>query len=80
MHHPTYPSARNPSLPTSNPSPREGSKPSSIRVFPEEDQGDLPPERAKAEAEALGMRYLNIPVSPVEFSPASLAGVSRALL
>ncbi|MCY3824120.1 MAG: sulfur transferase domain-containing protein [Nitrospinae bacterium] len=47
--------------------------------FPEEDQGDLPPERAKAEAEALGMRYVNIPVSPVEFSPASLAEVSRAL-
>ena len=47
--------------------------------FPEEDQGDLPPERAKAEAEALGMRYVNVPVSPVEFSPASLAEVSRAL-
>ena len=47
--------------------------------FPEEDQGDLPPERAKAEAEALGMRYLSIPVSPVEFSPASLTEVSRAL-
>ena len=47
--------------------------------FPEEDQGDLPPERARAEAEALGMRYVNVPVSPVEFSPASLAGVSRAL-
>ena len=47
--------------------------------FPEEDQGDLPPERARAEAEALGMRYLNIPVSPVEFSPASLVEVSRAL-
>ena len=47
--------------------------------FPEEDQGDLPPERAKAEAEALGMRYVNIPVSPAEFSPDSLAEVSRAL-
>ena len=47
--------------------------------FPEEDQGDLPPERAKAEAEALGMRYVNIPVSPVEFTPASLTEVSRAL-
>lgn len=47
--------------------------------FPEEDQGDLPPERAKAEAEALGMRYVNVPVSPAEFSPASLAEVSRAL-
>ena len=47
--------------------------------FPEEDQGDLPPERAKAQAEALGMRYVNVPVSPVEFSPASLAEVSRAL-
>ena len=47
--------------------------------FPEEDQGDLPPERAKAEAEALGMRYVNVPVSPVEFSPASLTEVSRAL-
>ena len=47
--------------------------------FPEEDQGDLPPERAKAEAEALGMRYVNIPVSPVEFTPDSLAEVSRAL-
>ena len=47
--------------------------------FPEEDQGDLPPERARAEAEALGMRYVNVPVSPVEFSPASLAEVSRAL-
>ncbi len=47
--------------------------------FPEEDQGDLPPERARAEADALGMRYLNIPVSPVEFTPASLADVSRAL-
>ncbi|MCE2452312.1 MAG: TIGR01244 family phosphatase, partial [Nitrospinae bacterium] len=41
--------------------------------FPEEDQGDLPPECARAEADALGMRYLNIPVSPVEFTPASLA-------
>ena len=47
--------------------------------FPEEDQGDLPPERARAEAEALGMRYVNIPVSPVEFTPASLTEVSRAL-
>ena len=47
--------------------------------FSEEDQGDLPPERAKAQAEALGMRYVNVPVSPVEFSPASLAEVSRAL-
>ncbi len=47
--------------------------------FPEEDQGELPPARAKAEAEALGMRYVNIPVSPVEFSPDSLAEVSRAL-
>ena len=47
--------------------------------FPEEDQGDLPPDRAKTEAEALGMRYMNIPVSPVEFSPASLDEVSRAL-
>ena len=47
--------------------------------FPEEDQGDLPPERARAEAEALGIRYVNIPVSPVEFTPASLAEVSRAL-
>ena len=47
--------------------------------FPEEDQGDLPPERARAEAEALGMRYVNVPVSPVEFSPDSLAEVSRAL-
>ncbi len=47
--------------------------------FPEEDQGDLPPERAKVEAKKLGMRYVNIPVSPVEFSPASLAEVNRAL-
>ena len=47
--------------------------------FPEEDQGDLPPERARAQAESLGMRYVNVPVSPVEFSPASLAEVSRAL-
>lgn len=47
--------------------------------FPEEDQGDLPPERAKAEAEALGMRYVNVPVSPAEFTPASLAEVSHAL-
>lgn len=47
--------------------------------FPEEDQGTLPPERARAEAEALGMRYVNIPVSPVEFTPDSLAEVSRAL-
>ena len=47
--------------------------------FPEEDQGDLPPERARAEAEALGVRYVNVPVSPVEFSPDSLAEVSRAL-
>ena len=47
--------------------------------FPEEDQGALPPARAKAEAEALGMRYVNIPVSPAEFSPDSLAEVSRAL-
>ncbi len=47
--------------------------------FPEEDQGDLPPERARAEAKALGMRYVNVPVSPAEFSPASLAEVSRAL-
>ena len=47
--------------------------------FPDEDQGELPPDRARAEAEALGIRYLNIPVSPVEFSPASLAEVSRAL-
>ena len=47
--------------------------------FPDEDQGELPPARAKAEAEALGMRYLNIPVSPVEFSADSLAEVSRAL-
>ena len=47
--------------------------------FPEEDQGDLPPDRARAEAEALGMHYVNIPVSPVEFSPASLSEVSRAL-
>ena len=46
---------------------------------PSEDQGELPPERAKAEAEALGMTYLNIPVSPSEFSNESLAEVSRAL-
>ena len=37
--------------------------------FPEEDQGALPPARAKAEAEALGMRYVNIPVSPVGVQP-----------
>lgn len=47
--------------------------------FPDEDQSELPPARAKAEAEALGMRYLNIPVSPVEFSADSLVEVSRAL-
>lgn len=47
--------------------------------FPDEDQGALPPERASAEAERLGMRYVNVPVSPVEFSPDSLSEVSRAL-
>ncbi len=47
--------------------------------FPEEDQGELPPARARAQAEALGMRYVNIPVSPAEFSPDSLAEVSSAL-
>ena len=44
-----------------------------------EDQGELTPERAKAEAEALGMTYLNIQVSTAEFSDESLAEVSRAL-
>ncbi len=47
--------------------------------FPDEEQGALPPARARTEAEALGMRYLNIPVSPVEFSEDSLAEVGRAL-
>ncbi len=47
--------------------------------FPDEEQGALPPARAKAEAEALGMAYLNIPVSPVAFTDDSLAEVSRAL-
>lgn len=45
----------------------------------DEDHGDLPPERAKAEAEALGMTYLHVPVSTKEFSDESLAEVSRAL-
>lgn len=47
--------------------------------FPDEDQGALPPERARVKAQALGMRYVNVPVSPVEFSPDSLAEVGRAL-
>ena len=47
--------------------------------FPSEDQAELPPERAKAEAEALGMAYINIPVSASEFSEESLAQVSHAL-
>ena len=47
--------------------------------LPSEDQGELPPERAKAEVEALGMTYLNIPVSSSEFSDESLAEVSRAI-
>ncbi len=47
--------------------------------LPSEDQDELPPERAKAEAEALGMTYLNIPVSSSEFSDESLAEVNRAL-
>ena len=47
--------------------------------LPGEDQGELPPERAKTEAEALGMAYFNIPVSSSEFSDESLAEVSQAL-
>lgn len=47
--------------------------------FPDEDQGELPPARARAEAEALGMTYRNIPVSPAAFAEDSLAEVSRAL-
>ena len=47
--------------------------------LPSEDQGELPPERAKAEAESLGMAYINIPVSTSEFSDESLAEVSHAL-
>ena len=47
--------------------------------LPDEDQNELPPERAKAEAEALGMAYFNIPVSTSEFSEESLAEVSRTL-
>ena len=47
--------------------------------LPGEDQGELPPELAKAEAEALGMAYYNIPVSTSEFSDESLAEVSLAL-
>lgn len=47
--------------------------------LPSEDQGELPPERAKAEVEALGMTYINIPVSSSEFSDESLAEVSRAI-
>jgi uncharacterized protein (TIGR01244 family) len=47
--------------------------------LPGEDQGELTPERAKAEAEALGMSYLNIPVSAAEFSDESLKAVSDAL-
>ena len=47
--------------------------------LPSEDQGELFPERAKAEVEALGMTYLNIPVSSSEFSDESLAEVSRAI-
>ena len=47
--------------------------------LPSEDQGELPPERAKSEVEALGMTYLNIPVASSEFSDESLAEVSRAI-
>ncbi len=47
--------------------------------LPGEDQGELTPERAKTEAEALGMTYLNIPVNSAEFSDESMAEVSRAL-
>ena len=47
--------------------------------LPGEDHGELTPELAKAEAEALGMTYIHIPVSTKEFSDESLAEVSRAL-
>ncbi len=47
--------------------------------LPSEDQNELPPEHAKVEAEALGMAYINIPVSSSEFSDESLAEVSHAL-
>ncbi len=47
--------------------------------LPGEDHGELTPELAKAEAEALGMAYIHIPVSTKEFSDESLAEVSRAL-
>ncbi|MBT3349885.1 MAG: hypothetical protein HOC91_06430 [Nitrospinaceae bacterium] len=47
--------------------------------FPSEDQGELTPERAKAEAEALGMTYLSVPVNAAEFSDESMAAVNEAL-
>ncbi len=47
--------------------------------LPGEDHGELTPELAKAEAEALGMTYIHVPVSTQEFSDESLAEVSRAL-
>ncbi len=47
--------------------------------LPDEDHGELTPELAKVEAEALGMTYLHVPVSPQEFTDDSLAEVSRAL-
>ncbi len=47
--------------------------------LPGEDHGELTPERAKAESEALGMTYLHLPVSTKEFSDESVAEVSRAL-
>ncbi len=46
---------------------------------PDEDQPELPLDRAAAEAEALGMKYVHIPVALNDFSDNFLANVSREL-
>ena len=44
-----------------------------------EEESDLSPDQAKAEAEALGMRYLNIPVSVGGMDDAAVQRVHEAL-
>ncbi len=47
--------------------------------LPEEDQPELPLDRAEAEAEAAGLMYLHVPISSQNFTDEAVAEVTGAL-